>query len=105
MRIRGCEGVGITNFRDCEFAAAVFPFYAWTPEAGTMRRFNNLRGRIVRLAFSPEGTTLAAVVRGGMQLGLWEMPDGKFRWWHPYIDAAVSTCAYSPSGKWFVIGG
>ena len=70
-----------------------------------MQRFNDLRGRIVRLAFSPEGTTLAAVVRGGMQLGLWELPGGNFRWWHPYIDAAVSTCAYSPSGKWFVIGG
>jgi WD40 repeat protein len=70
-----------------------------------MQRFNDLRGRIVRLAFSPEGTTLAAVVRGGMQLGLWELPGGSFRWWHPYIDAAVSTCAYSPDGKWFVIGG
>ena len=70
-----------------------------------MRRFDHLRGRIVRLAFSPEGTTLAAVVRGGMQLGLWELPGGAFRRWHPYIDAAVSSCAYSPDGKWFVIGG
>jgi WD40 repeat protein len=70
-----------------------------------MQTFTNLRGRVVRLAFAPEGTTLAAVVRGAMQIGLWELPAGTFRRWHPYIDDAVSTVGYSPSGKWLVVGG
>jgi WD40 repeat protein len=70
-----------------------------------MRKFTNMRGRIIRLAFSPEGTTLAAAVRGGDEFGLWEWPGGKFRSHNPYIDGPVSTLAYSPCGKWFVVGG
>ena len=69
-----------------------------------MRKFTNLRSRVVRLGFSPEGT-LTAAVRGGLQIGLWEMPAGKFRYWHPHVDGAVSSFAYSPDGKWLAIGG
>jgi WD40 repeat protein len=64
-----------------------------------------MRGRVVRLSFSPEGTTLAAAVRGGDEFGLWEWPGGKFRRHNPYIDGPVSTVAYAPDGKWFVVGG
>src|SRR5262245_50906190 len=70
-----------------------------------MRRFTDLKARVVRLGFTPEGTTLAAATRGGMQLGLWELPGGKFRRWHPYIDGPVSAFAYSPDSKWLVVGG
>jgi WD40 repeat protein len=69
-----------------------------------MRKFTNLRSRVVRLGFSPEGT-LTACVRGGLQIGLWELPAGKFRYRHPHVDGAVSSFAYSPDGKWFAIGG
>jgi WD40 repeat protein len=69
-----------------------------------MRKFTNLHSRVVRLGFSPEGT-LTAAVRGGLQIGLWEMPAGKFRHWHPHVDGAVSSFAYSPDGKWLAIGG
>jgi len=70
-----------------------------------MRKFTELSGRVVRLAFSPEGTTLTAAVRGSPQLGIWEWPGGQFRHSHLDIDGAVSTFAYSPDGKWLVVGG
>ncbi len=70
-----------------------------------MRKFTNLHARVVRLGFSPEGTELTAATRGTMRVGVWQFPSGKFRRWHPYIDDAVSSFAYSPDGKWLVMGG
>jgi hypothetical protein len=63
------------------------------------------KSQILRLAFSPEGTTLTGVMKGGLSFGLWEWPGGKFRRHNPWIDGPVSTLAYSPDGKWHVVGG
>ena len=70
-----------------------------------MRTFTELRGRVVRLGVDPDGATLTAAVRGREQLGMWAWPGGAFSRMHPYIDGPVSSFAYSPDGKWFVIGG
>lgn len=69
-----------------------------------MRRFHNVRGRIAGLAFSADGQTLAACVRGGRTIAFWNLATGAFRRWHPYADDAVTSIAFSPDGKWLAVG-
>lgn len=69
-----------------------------------MRRFHNVRGRIAGLAFSADGQTLAACVRGGQKVAFWNLATGAFRRWHPYADDAVTSIAFSPDGKLLAVG-
>jgi WD40 repeat protein len=69
-----------------------------------MRRLTGTRGRIVSMAFRPDGKALMAVVRGGMTVARWEFDTGKFGRWHPYADRPVTSLAYSPDGAWLAVG-
>jgi WD40 repeat protein len=69
-----------------------------------MRLLRHIKSPIVCLAFAPDGKTLAATSWGRMQIGLWQLPGGKFRRWHPYADTWVCSLAYSPDGKWLAVG-
>jgi WD40 repeat protein len=69
-----------------------------------MRRFHNVRSRIRGLAFSTDGKTLVACVRGWMTVAVWDLGKGTFRRWNPYADEPVSSIAFSPDGKWLAVG-
>lgn len=70
-----------------------------------MKRFHNVRGRIIGLAFSPDGKTLTACCQNVLTLALWDLSADTFRRWNPYCDGAVQSFAYSPDGKWLLVGG
>lgn len=70
-----------------------------------MKRFHNVRGRVIGLAFAPDGKTLTACCQGQQTLAMWDLAGDTFRRWHPYCDGAVQSFAYSPDGKWLLVGG
>src|SRR5215207_4977013 len=57
MRIRGCDE-GITNFRDCGFATAMFPFYRAGEWGRRMRHFKTPAGEVHSLRFAPDGESV-----------------------------------------------
>ena len=69
-----------------------------------MRHFHNVRRRIAGLAFSADGKTLMACVRGGMKVAAWNCATGEFRYWKVVADAPVRSLAFSPDGNWFAVG-
>jgi WD40 repeat protein len=38
-------------------------------------------------------------------LAMWDLSADTFRRWHPHCDGPVQSFAYSPDGKWLVVGG
>jgi WD40 repeat protein len=69
-----------------------------------MRLLDQIRSPILTLAFSPDGRTLSAAVRGWMRVGQWRLPDGQFRPWHPHADTWVRSLAHSPDGRCLAVG-
>jgi WD40 repeat protein len=70
-----------------------------------MKHLQGLKRRIHCLSFSPDGRTLAASFAGAMTVGLWELPAGRYRRWHPYADAPVRSMAWSDDGTYLAVGG
>ena len=69
-----------------------------------MRRFQQIKSRILCVAFAPDGRTLTAAAQRCGTLGMWELPGGKFRRWNPCADTWVRCCAYSADGVYLGVG-
>jgi WD40 repeat protein len=69
-----------------------------------MKLFSHVRSPILCLTFTPDGKGLLATAQGCLTIGIWDLPGGKFRRWHPWADTWVRSLAFSADGTYLAVG-
>jgi WD40 repeat protein len=69
-----------------------------------MKLFSHIKSPILGLVFTPQGDRLLATAQRWQTIGMWNLPEGTFRRWHPYADCAVRAVAFSSDGYYLAVG-